>query len=141
MSENWMHLLWNTVFLFGLRKIIVMIIPDRLILVYYLGWGVLVGLANYLIACNFEYSYLIGSSGVIMAFMGYLVVFVGTMKVNLFYDYKISFFSFAIIILSTSIIQLALGTNVYGNIAHINGFIFGLITGKIYKKISIWQHN
>jgi membrane associated rhomboid family serine protease len=98
MSENWLHLLWNTIFLFALRNIILMVVPDRLFLAYYLIWGALVGIANFLIAYNFEYSYLIGNSGVLMAFVGYLIVFVGTIKVNLFNKYEISFFSFAIVI-------------------------------------------
>jgi membrane associated rhomboid family serine protease len=137
MSENWLHLLMNTIFLVAFRKIIVMVVPDALFLVYYIAWGLLVGIVDYLIAYNFEYSYLIGNSGVLYAFIGYLVVFVSTMELELPFGLKISFFTFVVIIISESILHIAFNNNVYGNIAHINGFIFGFITGKIYKKLSI----
>lgn len=137
MSENWLHLLFNAIFLYSFRKVIYLVVPDSLFLSYYLIWGFIVGLLNYLIAHNFEYSYLIGCSGVLYAFVGYLVVFVSQMEVVLFYRTTISFYTFGLILVSISIIQIAFGSNVYGNIAHINGFILGLITGKIFKKISI----
>jgi membrane associated rhomboid family serine protease len=141
MSENWLHILFNTIFLFAFREIIYLVIPDILFVAYYIIWGVLVGILNYLIAHNFSYSYLIGNSGVLYAFMGYLILFVGNTKLELLNGLKISLFNFGVVLISICIIQITMNNNVYGNIAHINGFILGLITAKIYKTIKLWQHN
>lgn len=141
MSENIFHLVLNGLFLVSMSRLIVFTIPDILFVAYYILWGVIVGIINYIIASHDTYHYLIGNSGVLYAFIGYSTVFSPNIEVKLFGSYKMSFLGFGIVIFSLPIISIVFGSNVYGDIAHISGFILGLITAKIYKKIHIWQTN
>ena len=141
MSENWMHLLFNMTFLFSIRKLLYMLIPDMLFIVYYAIWGIMIGFLHYLLAHNGHYTYLIGCSGVLYAFLGYLTVFIGNTKIELLNSVEMSLFDFGLILVGICVIQISTGNNVWGNIAHLNGIILGLITAVIYKKLKLWQHN
>lgn len=138
MSENTLHLVLNGLFLVSMARLIILTVPDFLFIVYYIIWGVLIGIINYILTANGEYHYLIGNSGVMYGFLGYIVVFMPNMEIKLLGSYKMSFLNFVFFLVSLSIISMAFGTNVYGNVAHISGFILGLITGKIYKNIQLW---
>jgi membrane associated rhomboid family serine protease len=138
MSENLIHLFTNTLFLICMARIIYISISDFLFAVYYILWGVLIGVINYILTTNGDYHYLIGNSGVIYGFLGYLMVLVPNIEVELIGSLKINFYTFCLVILSLSIIDIAIGRNVYGNIAHLSGFVLGLTTAKIYNKIQLW---
>lgn len=138
MSENIFHLILNGLFLVSMARLIVFTVPNILFVAYYILWGVLVGIINYIIASNDTYHYLIGNSGVLYAFIGYITVFSPNIKVKLFGSYKMSFLGYGMVIFSLPIISIVFGHNVYGNIAHISGFILGLITAKIYSRIQLW---
>jgi membrane associated rhomboid family serine protease len=138
MSENLIHLFTNTLFLICLARIIYISIPDFLFAVYYIIWGFLIGLVNYILTTNGDYHYLIGNSGVIYGFLGYLMVFIPNTEVELIGSLKMNFYTFCLVILFLSIIDITIGRNVYGNVAHLSGFVLGLITAKIYKRIQLW---
>jgi len=141
MSENWMHLLFNMVFLFTMSKFLYVLIPNGLFIIYYVIWGFTIGFLHYLLAHNGHYTYLIGCSGVLYAFLSYLVFFVGNTKIEVLNSVEMSLFDFGLILVGICVIQIAIGSNVWGNIAHLNGIILGLITAVIYKKLKLWQHN
>jgi membrane associated rhomboid family serine protease len=70
-----------------------------------------------------------------------LAFFVGNTKIEVLNSVEMSLFDFGLILVGICVIQIAIGSNVWGNIAHLNGIILGLITAVIYKKLKLWQHN
>ena len=137
LSEHWYHLFSNMTLLIVLRKEIYFYTPPIFIVVFFVIWVFLCGLIYFIISYHIkDYNYLIGGSGAIYGFLGYLINFMPNQKYKILWAWELRYETISQIIIVALVIQ---GTMIFnkdlGPLIHIIGMFLGFITGAIYKYI------
>ncbi|MCL2074446.1 MAG: rhomboid family intramembrane serine protease [Marinilabiliaceae bacterium] len=147
---DFIHLLFNILYIFWFGRIFIEIIGSRLLLrVYFLGG--LSGALLYLISFNmlpafkniYGYSEMLGASAAAIAILFTIARVTPDYKIRLLFFGPVKLKYIALIALILDLISISNMSNTGGHIAHIGGAIFGLIFGKllIEKKIKYPSKN
>lgn len=137
--ENFLHLLFNMLWLLWFGSMFLMINSNRRLLIMYLGGGIAGGLL-YMMFCPLipglysQFSMLLGASASVLALMSATAVLLPDYKLHLFFigDVKLKWMALAMIILAF----LGLGGgNAGGSMAHLGGVAYGLVAGLCLRRI------
>jgi membrane associated rhomboid family serine protease len=136
--KDFIHLLFNILYIYWFSRIFVEIADKRLLLRVYLLGG-LSGAALYIISFNlipafariYGYSEMIGASASAMAILFTVARMQPDFKVNLLFFGPVKLKYIALMALILDLISISNMSNTGGHIAHIGGALFGLIFGKM----------
>jgi membrane associated rhomboid family serine protease len=136
--KDFLHLLFNILYLYWFSRIFIELIDKRLLLRVYILGG-LSGAALYILSFNiipsfakfYGYSEMIGASASAMAIMFTVARFQPDFKVNLLFFGFVKLKYIALLALILDFISISNMSNTGGHISHIGGAIFGLIFGKM----------
>ena len=136
--NDFLHILFNILYIYWFGRIFMNIIGERLLLRVYLLGG-LSGAALYILSYNiiptlsniYGYSEMLGASASAMAILFTVARNQPDYKINLLFIGEVKLKYVALVAIILDFISISNMSNTGGHIAHIGGAIFGLIFGKM----------
>lgn len=139
LQEQFLHLLFNMLWLFWFGKIFLQYLDQKHLLSVYLLGGIF-GALVYILAYNLfpgldaEGSYALGASASVMAVVFATASYVPNYELTLMFIGKVKLKYIALVTIVLDLINIQPNNNAGGHIAHIGGALFGLYFISEYKK-------